>query len=150
MTLPLVLLATRCSAGSVMLPPLKLIRPSVKSSDRPARLIPPRRSSKPPSVRGARRGAAEFHRAAELDIETAAADIDLLRRFQRDVQRRSPTRWSGGAGGRTWAVHRQHRDGRGHPFRDAHLGAPHMHGSADQKLPQRLAAQRQVGVERSR
>ena len=48
MTLPLVLLATRCSAGSVMLPPLKLIRPSVKSSDRPARLIEPRRSSRPP------------------------------------------------------------------------------------------------------
>ena len=39
MTLPLVLLATRCSAGSVMLPPSKLIRPSLKSSDRPARLI---------------------------------------------------------------------------------------------------------------
>ena len=35
-----------------------------------------------------------------------------------------------------------------HPFRDAHIGAPHMHRAADGKLPQRLAAQRQIGIER--
>ena len=72
--------------------------------------------------------------------------MDLLR-VQRDVQcdhhftgRRRRLR--------PRAVHRQHGDRRRHPFRDAELCTPHMHRAAHGELPQRLAAQRQFGIDR--
>ena len=127
-TLALLLVATRRNDGSVTLPPLKPMEPSVKVSSVPARLISPRRKANAPLRPRCVQRAAELQRATEFRIQATATHEDLLRRRNRQVQRddrwRRGRRWRRFRAGQT---HRQHSDARGDPLRDLDVGLQHVH-----------------------
>ena len=96
-------------------------------------------------------GATEVDGAAKFRVETAAADEDLFRRVQRQVQRdrglrlRSRRRWGRGVG----VANRQDGDAGRHLVRDANVGAPDVQRAAGFQVALHLSLHRQVGVDRS-